>query len=243
MFLAGMAATGARNSHVLRQWAANYHYFSFHQAPLLGVLLSNLDPADIGTLTEVSTALFEEFGSGRVEQAHSRLFARFCSALGIEERALPISPTDVEPEVSAYLTFIEGAYRSDIPGFALGAYCFLERSAVQSYPIMLSAFRQLGFDEDELIFFSTHVIQEAGHDAGAVRIAEQSIHSEVQLAGFSQGLRLGSSAWSRVWHRFDALRSSAGSDVRASIATPDKLLNLDNTMPAKHPMSVATDET
>ena len=223
IFFAGVAEAGTKNYHVLRQWAANYHYFSFHQAPLLGILVSSLDPTDVATLTEVSTALFEEFGSGRVEQVHSNLFVRFCAALGIEEAALPIPPTDVEPEVSAYLNFIEHAYRSEIPGVALGAYCFLERSAVQSYPMMLNAFRQLGFNEEDLIFFSTHVIQEAGHDAGAVRIAERSICSETQLAGFSQGLELGSIAWAKMWRRFNALRLSGGQHVHASTATPDKL--------------------
>lgn len=207
--IAFFAGLGAASSEVLCHWASNYHYFSTHQAPLLGHLVAALDPSDMATLSEVSKALFEEFGSGHEELVHSRLFLRFCNAAGLDTTSLPLTPQQVEPVVLDYVQFLAEAYRSREPGFALGAYCFLERSAVLSYPMMLHSLRNLGFDENALIFFSTHVVQEAAHYAGASRVAERLIVDDAMYRGFSDAIKLGEARWSALWHRFEETRASS----------------------------------
>ncbi len=205
-FFAGLEAAPPS---ALCRWAANYHYFSTQQAPLLGHLVAALDPSDAETLSEVSKAIFEEFGSGAPPLAHSKLFLRFCNAAGLDTTRLPLKPQQVEPAVLDYVQFLADAYRSLEPGYALGAYCFLERSAVLSYPVMLRALRNLGFDEEALIFFSTHVIQEVAHDAGANRIAERLIVGDDMYRAFSDAIRLGTAHWSAMWHRFEEIRASS----------------------------------
>ncbi|WP_398494365.1 iron-containing redox enzyme family protein [Variovorax sp.] len=191
----------------LSHWATNYHFFSTSQAKLLALVVCALPETDHDALTEVTKALYEEYGSGNVEAVHSRLFARFCLALGLHAEQLPISRNAVEPGILGYLQAIEAGYRSADLAVVLGTYCFLERSAVMSYPLMHDRLLELGFSPAELVFFSTHIVQEAQHDLGASSMMRRFIGSASQQRAFDRQLLRMQEAWSQFWHPFGMRRA------------------------------------
>jgi pyrroloquinoline quinone (PQQ) biosynthesis protein C len=198
-FFAGLSG---RQDPGLGRWARSYHYFSISQAKLLPLMVKRLAMTDYHSLSEVTQALYEEYGSGKVEAVHSRLFARFCEAVGLRGDRLPIARADVEPEVLHYLDAIEAGYRHADNGITMATYCFLERSAVLSYPMMLRRLGDLGFSASDLIFFSTHVVQEAEHDRGANQIARRLIRSSREQQDFVDQLQRMQRAWSNFWRPF-----------------------------------------
>jgi len=191
-----------RHDPRLVHWARSYHFFSMSQARLLGLVVGALPVTDYHSLTEVTKALYEEFGSGDASDVHSRLFARFCEALGLPPASLPVPRAEVEPGVLRYLDAIEAGYRSSEQAQMLATYCFLERSAVLSYPLMLDCLESLGFAPEELTFFSTHVIQEAQHDLGAYMIAGRLIRSTLEERSFERQLQAMQAAWTGFWQPF-----------------------------------------
>lgn len=195
-----------RQDPQLSHWAQNYHFFSVSQAKLLALVIEAMPVTDYRSMTEVSKALYEEYGSGEVEAVHSRLFARFCVALGLDSSALPAPRNAVEPGVLHYLQAIEAGYRSSDSAVMLATYCFLERSAVLSYPLMLARLQELDFTADDLIFFSTHVVQEAGHDLGALEMAQRFIRTSRERQFFELQLLRMQGAWERFWMSFGAAR-------------------------------------
>jgi len=191
-----------REDPLISQWAQQYHYFSLHQAPLLAKLIVALNPVDYVSLTTIAKSLYEEFGSGSVNRTHSMLLACFCHAAGIRTVLLPIRKSEVIPQLRKYLDGIDMAYLSGDLSTALGAYCFLERSAVLSYPTMLSELLRIGFSRDELIFFETHVIQEAEHAKGALSIANRMITSQESIRKFTYQFKEMEILWRNVWEAF-----------------------------------------
>lgn len=193
-----------RDDPGLVHWARNYHFFSVSQAQLLALVVGAMPATEYRAMTEVTKALYEEYGSGDVEAVHSRLFGRFCAALRLSPGLLPVPRRAVEPVVLGYLQAIEAGYRSSDASAMLATYCFLERSAVLSYPLMLRRLQDLGFTAAELVFFSTHVVQEAGHDQGALRMAQRFVRTAREEQRFARQLRLMQQAWSRFWQPFRA---------------------------------------
>lgn len=188
----------------LAHWAKNYHFFSASQARLLGLVVTAIPTTDHRSMVEVTKALYEEYGSGNAEAVHSRLFVQFCIALGLRAELLPIARSAVEPGVLAYLQAIEAGYRSSEPAVMLATYCFLERSAVLSYPLMQARLHELGFSQSELVFFSTHVVQEAQHDMGASSMAQRFIRVPSEQRAFDFQLWRMQGAWERFWRAFGA---------------------------------------
>lgn len=192
----------SRSDPKLREWARNYYHFSIHQARHLALMIRAFPPAEWASISEVAKALFEEYGSGVPEAVHSQLFARFALAAGVMPQSLSDLRHQITPAVLAYVDEIEAAYTSgDLPT-ALGAYAYLERSAVLSYPLMLNAFSRLGFAAEALQFFHTHVIQEKDHDAAAGEIAERHILTEQEHLRFGAQVRRMDTLWTGVWESF-----------------------------------------
>ena len=216
------AALTGREDPGLQRWATSYHYFSVAQAKLLGLMVQRLAMTDYRSLAEVTKALHEEYGSGKSEAVHSRLYARFCEAIGLRAERLPVARADVEPDVLAYLNAIEAGYRHAEIGNTMATYCFLERSAVLSYPLMLRRLGEIGFSAAELIFFSTHVVQEAEHDEGARHMAQRLIRSPREQQNFVDQLHRMQRAWSNFWQPFamPEVKSVARSTKPTPIASP-----------------------
>ena len=196
------ASLATRTDPRLVRWAENYHYFSVHQARLLALVVGTLMPSDAESLTEVTKALYEEFGSGDASRVHSRLFLQFCDAARVDTSHLPLPRTRVLLPVVDYLREIETAYRSGEIASILGAYAFLERSAVLSYPVMLTAFKRLSFAADELDFFTTHVEQEIHHQTGAFNLVVRLV-GDAEAETFVAQLKVMEHRWGLLWRAFE----------------------------------------
>ena len=192
----------SRSAPRLAAWACSYHYFSIQQARHLALVVRAVEPSDAETLSEVTRALFEEYGSGHPTQVHSVLFGRFARAVIGPGETLPIAREAVAPAILTYVDEIERAYRQPNIARAMGAYTYLERSAVLSYPMMVEALTPLGFSEDELRFFALHTIQEVHHDAAAGKMASRYVKDEAALEAFKAQIELMHGLWSAVWESF-----------------------------------------
>jgi pyrroloquinoline quinone (PQQ) biosynthesis protein C len=197
-FLSGLSS---RSDSKLAEWARNYYFFSVHQARHLALMVRALDPTDRQSLAEVAKALYEEYGSGSAAGVHSHLFARFAVAAGVPAERLSTVSFDINPAVLAYVGAIEAAYGSGDRSKALGAYGYLERSAVLSYGMMLDTFSRLGFETDALEFFRLHVEQEKGHDAAAAAMIARLVAGD-ELSCFASEVRRMDGLWGRFWDAF-----------------------------------------
>lgn len=198
-FLAGLRS---QSDPRLVEWARNYYFFSVHQARHLAFVIRALDPLDGSNLTEVVKAIFEEYGSGQASTVHSVLFGRFAVSAGVPRVRLSASRAGISDAVLAYVDEIENAYCCADIARVLGAYAYLERSAVLSYPIMSRTFRRLGFKDEDLEFFDVHVVQEAGHDEGATKMTVRYIDSSDRLVKFGEQIERMHALWTRFWATF-----------------------------------------
>lgn len=189
----------ATESARVRSWAQNYLFFSVQQAQLLAKVVGALPPTDTMTLSEVTKALFEEYGSGNPSEAHSNLFRRAAAAAGLNEEELDIAAQSGGATISAYVEEIRRAYSEGNVAEVLGTYAYLERSAVLSYPLMLGALTKLGWPSAALEFFRVHVIQEADHDEAASLMVTRLIHSRALLATFTRQVEVMHRLWSEFW--------------------------------------------
>ncbi len=184
------------------RWARNYLYFSIHQVRLLPLVLQSFDPRDHQGLAMVSEALFEELGSGDAEKNHSVLFERIATALGVSLKERKAAHHECDSRIGNYVDEIERAYSSGSNPTVLGAYAYLERSAVLSYPLMLERFTEAGFSEHVLEFLAVHVIQEAGHDEAAVELVDKKIVGDEALAEFETEIHRMHTLWGAFWEDF-----------------------------------------
>jgi pyrroloquinoline quinone (PQQ) biosynthesis protein C len=154
-------------SEGLRQFAAHYHYFSVHQITSLTKLVQLLSPTDAQSLAELGQVIFDELGEGDARHVHSVMFQRFARALGVDPALLPLQSADVLPSVRAYLEALDTAFSGPDLGRAIGAYVFLERSAVRLYQPLLEALAGAGVPHEALEFFRVHAEVELRHSGTA----------------------------------------------------------------------------
>ncbi len=192
----------------LRIFAANYHYFSLHQAISFATMFSVILPTDRDALSMLASVLYDELGRGEAGQAHSILFERFAVAVGVDACALPLKEGEVLDGVRGYVEALrEGFGRGSLPR-ALATYVFLEATAVETYAPLLQVLRELGFSEEALQFFSLHTVVEPQHAAASKALVARQRLSPAQHEKYeNQGLIL-KQCWEKFWE--DIYQASAG---------------------------------
>jgi len=183
----------------LRTFTRHYHYFSLNQVVAFSRLLAALTPTDRESMTVLAQVLFEELGEGKLQSVHSILFERFSKSVGIAGVELPLSPSQVLNGVRWYVCELELAFGGSSLPRALATYCFLESSAVATYPPLLEALRAQGFSEGDLEFFVRHATIEVEHAATANRLVERANLSGEQGIAFDDQLRLLEKCWRAFW--------------------------------------------
>ena len=109
----------------------------------------------------VLRVLIDEFGCGRIERAHSRLYTDLLQELDL--------PTDVESHLPATsseaLAFVNLFYwvaaRADSPSWFLGALAHLEASIVEGFGCFVAGCERLGVRSDD--YYREHVHIDAFH--------------------------------------------------------------------------------
>ncbi len=137
----------------------------------------------------VLRVLIDEFGCGRIERAHSRLYMNLLQELDL--------PTDVESHLrntsSEALAFVNLFYwlaaRADSPAWFLGALAHLEASIVEGFGCYVAGCERLGVVHDD--YYREHVHIDAFHRR-EVRIALTLLdqHGDLDCAAAWGGARL-----------------------------------------------------
>lgn len=179
-------------------FAPHYHFFSLHQVRAFSQIFRVLPAHDRDALALVARVLHEEMGAGVASEAHSRLFERFANTVGFD-RPLPVPEQQVCAGVIRYLRELESAFGATL-GRALGAYVFLEESAVATYPRFLDAIRAAGIDDDHAQFFVVHAELELHHARAARGLADRllpSLGSEREAFDLERAAL--AEAWGGMW--------------------------------------------
>jgi hypothetical protein len=157
---------------------------------------------------------FDEYGSGRPERRHSRLFANTMEALGLDGRYgayLDVIPGYTLATVNVMSLF--GLHRR-LRGAIVGHLAVLEMDSTQPNRRYGNGLRRLGFDERATDFFDEHVEADAVHEAlaaydlaGSLAAAEPALAADI-LFGARAMLLLDELAGRRIMDGFEAGEST-----------------------------------
>jgi hypothetical protein len=157
---------------------------------------------------------FDEYGSGRAERQHARLFANTMEALSLDGRYgayLDVIPGHTLAAVN--LMSLLGLHRR-LRGAIVGHLAVLEMDSTQPNRRYANGLRRLGFDEAATDFFDEHVEADAVHEtlaahdlAGALAADEPVLAADILFGARAMLLLDGISA-RRVMNSFEAGETS-----------------------------------
>jgi hypothetical protein len=157
---------------------------------------------------------FDEYGGGRAERQHARLFANTMEALGLGSRYgayLDAIPGYTLAAVNLMSMF--GLHRR-LRGAIVGHLALLEMDSTQPNRRYANGLRRLGFGPEATDFFDEHVEADAVHEtlaahdlAGALSVDEPTLGADI-LFGARSMLLVDVVAASRTMHSFEAGVSS-----------------------------------
>src|SRR3954469_22906451 len=157
---------------------------------------------------------FDEYGGGRPERQHARLFANTMEALGLDSRYgayLDATPGFTLSAVNVMSLF--GLHRR-LRGAIAGHLALLEMDSTQPNRRYANGLRRLGFGRDATDFFDEHVEADAVHEtlaaydlAGALASDDPGVAADI-LFGARSMLLVDVVAATRTMHSFEAGVSS-----------------------------------
>jgi hypothetical protein len=157
---------------------------------------------------------FDEYGGGRPERQHARLFAKTMEALGLDSRYgayLDAIPGYTLASVNLMSMF--GLHRR-LRGAIVGHLALLEMDSTQPNRRYANGLRRLGFGPDATDFFDEHVEADAVHEtlaaydmAGALAADDPGVAADI-LFGARSMLLVDVVAATRTMHSFEAGVSS-----------------------------------
>src|SRR3954469_20829835 len=157
---------------------------------------------------------FDEYGGGRPERQHARLFANTMDALGLDSRYgayLDAIPGYTLASVNLMSMF--GLHRR-LRGAIVGHLALLEMDSTQPNRRYANGLRRLGFGRDATDFFDEHVEADAVHEtlaaydpAGALAADDPAVAADI-LFGARSMLLVDVVAASRTMNSFEAGVSS-----------------------------------
>jgi hypothetical protein len=157
---------------------------------------------------------FDEYGGGRADRLHARLFANTMEALGLDSRYgayLDAIPGYTLAAVNLMSMF--GLHRR-LRGAIVGHLALLEMDSTQPNRRYANGLRRLGFGPEATDFFDEHVEADAVHEtlaahdlAGALAVDEPTLGADI-LFGARSMLLVDVVATARTMHSFEAGVSS-----------------------------------
>jgi hypothetical protein len=157
---------------------------------------------------------FDEYGGGRAERQHARLFANTMEALGLDSRyGAYLDSIPGYTLASVNLMSMFGLHRR-LRGAIAGHLALLEMDSTQPNRRYGNGLRRLGFGRDATDFFDEHVEADAVHEmlaaydlAGALASDDPSIAGDI-LFGARSMVLVDVVAATRTMHSFEAGVSS-----------------------------------
>jgi len=157
---------------------------------------------------------FDEYGGGRAERQHARLFANTMQALGLDSRyGAYLGAIPGYTLASVNLMSMFGLHRR-LRGAIVGHLALLEMDSTQPNRRYANGLRRLGFGPEATDFFDEHVEADAVHEtlaahdlAGALAVDDPAVTRDI-LFGARSMLLVDVVAASRTMNRFEAGLSS-----------------------------------
>jgi hypothetical protein len=166
----------------------------------------------------------DEYGGGRPERQHARLYAGTMQALGLDSRYgayLDVIPGTTLATVNLMSLF--GLHRR-LRGAIVGHLALLEMDSTQPNRRYGNALRRLGFDTAATDFYDEHVEADAVHEAlaahdlaGALAVDEPELAPDI-LFGAQAMLALDETTGKRLYDAFRAGESSLLAPLAAAAA-------------------------
>jgi hypothetical protein len=164
-----------------REFVAHRSLYQLKESDPHSWAIPRLDGAAKTALLEVQA---DEYGGGRVERMHSRLFAKTMRALGLDDREnayLPHAPGVTLATVN--LMSATGLRRSR-RGAIIGHLAMFEMTSALPNRRYGNALRRLGYGEEATDFYDEHVEADAVHEnIAAYDLAGGLARQEPELAG------------------------------------------------------------
>ena len=137
---------------------------------------------------------FDEYGSGRLADLHSELFARAMAAVGLRDDYGAYADCWPAPVLAANVTLNWWSSRREWAGAVAGHLAMIETTSSLPCRKYVAGAQRLGLSEDGWRYFDEHVEADAGHEQIAIRqmcpaVAETEGPEKV-LFGFIAGLHL-----------------------------------------------------
>ena len=167
---------------------------------------------------------FDEYGGGRPERQHARLFANTMQALGLDSRyGAYLDSIPGYTLASVNLMSMFGLHRR-LRGAIVGHLALLEMDSTQPNRRYANGLRRLGFGPEATDFFDEHVEADAVHEtlaandlAGALAADDPAVAADI-LFGARSMLLVDVVAATRTMHSFEAGVSSLRRPVAAAAA-------------------------
>ncbi|WP_282692541.1 iron-containing redox enzyme family protein [Streptomyces sp. CC208A] len=173
----------------------------------------------------MATVLYEEFGCGREERVHARLYADLMRALGLDPRYGHYLPVVGAPVLAtANLMSLFGLRRAR-RGALVGHFAALEISSPPAASWHAAALRRCGADEAAARFYDEHVEADAVHEqlvrrevVGGLLAEEPGLAADVAFGARATGLLEDALAESvvRAWQ-------TGGSALRAPVEETEEI--------------------
>jgi len=183
----------------LRAFTPHYYYFSLRQIHAFAGILRHFEPHDRGAMLQVSEVLYEELGEGDPRAIHSVLLEDFYREIGGAPSDLTLHKSQIAPGVVEYVDRLYAAFWGDSRPAALATYCFLENSALQTYPRMVGILEGLGVSPEAFRFFALHATLEVEHAAAAQTLAQKYLTAPAHIEEFNCQFRQLAQIWDRFW--------------------------------------------
>lgn len=163
-----------------REFVVHRSFYQLKESDPHSWAIPRLDGPAKTALIEVQA---DEYGGGRPERMHSRLFAKTMRALGLDDREnayLAHAPGETLATVN--LMSASGLRRSR-RGVIVGHLAMFEMTSSLPNRRYGNALRRLGFDAEATDFYDEHVEADAVHEnIAAYDLAEGLAHQEPELA-------------------------------------------------------------
>jgi hypothetical protein len=163
-----------------REFVVHRSFYQLKESDPHSWAIPRLDGPAKSALVEVQA---DEYGGGRPERMHSRLFAKTMRALGLDDREnayLALAPGETLATVN--LMSATGLRRSR-RGAIVGHLAMFEMTSAQPNRRYGNALRRLGFGVEATDFYDEHVEADAVHEnIAAYDLAEGLARQEPELA-------------------------------------------------------------
>jgi hypothetical protein len=185
---------------LLQRFSIQYHYFSLCQVHAFCGIFRVLGPEDRRVAALLAEVIYEELGEGDANKIHSVLLEQFLEEIGIDISSLPIPRNEVVKGVREYVDALYSAFWGNDLSEALATYCFLENSAVETYPALVELLSDCGVSNDRLEFFHLHSSLEVEHAAAAARLVDSLVIRSEEVERFNTQFSSMNNIWNHFWN-------------------------------------------